>query len=282
MLLATGSPARFSGALASLWSGIRTQPQRDVGWLHRSSHDFDEVVTQGVKVRLVSKLGREGLQRLYRIVLPTVEAAVDQALDAAPQRVEESGYRQCGGHHHELGALAGQSAEEHLEHDDAAEVQARQHHGERTVDEGTVYDEVYVVEVVAQDRYAHRNRQAHDTGYYQYGTEPVQPHYTHRFRDHVGEGGAGGQHRYGVSEPLYLLALYPLGAPQPCHQRRRCNEPQGIHYRLYRIDNVGRNLCPERMVDKVEPSCCLSPASHRDGTRYDHYSNTPHRGAPTG
>src|SRR5215203_2425792 len=282
MLLATGSSARFSGALASLWSGIRAQPQRDVGRLHRAPHDPDEVIAQGVEIRLVSKLAREDFQRLYRIVLPTVEAAVDKALDAAPRRVEQGGYRQGGGHHHELGSLAGHSAEEQLEHDDAAEVEARQHRGERSVDEGTVYDEVYVVEVIAQDCYAHRDRQAHDTGYYQYGTDPVQPHYTHRFRDHVGEGGACGQHRYGVSEPLDLLTLHPLGAPQPYEQRRRCYEPQSINDGLHRIDNVGRNLCPERMVEKVEPSSCLRPESHRDGSRYDHYSASPHQGAPTG
>src|ERR671920_1250857 len=119
MLLASGSPARFSGTLASLWSGIRAQPQSDVGGLHRPAHDPDEVVAQGVEIRLVSKLGREGLQRLYRIVLPTVEAAVDKALDAAPQGVKQGGYRQGGGHDHEVGTLAGQGAEEQLEHDDA-------------------------------------------------------------------------------------------------------------------------------------------------------------------
>jgi hypothetical protein len=38
MLLATGSSARFSGALASLWSGTRAQPHRDVDRLHRLTH----------------------------------------------------------------------------------------------------------------------------------------------------------------------------------------------------------------------------------------------------
>src|SRR5829696_6334453 len=90
MLLATGLPARFSGTLASLWSAIRAQPQSDVGGLHRPAHDPDEVVAQGVEIRLVSKLGREGLQCLYRVVLPTVETAVDKALDAASQRVEQA------------------------------------------------------------------------------------------------------------------------------------------------------------------------------------------------
>src|SRR5918997_5630424 len=199
MLLATGSPARSSGALTSLWGEIRTQPQRDMNWLHRPPHDPDEVVAQGVEIRLVPKLGREGLQRLYRIVLPTVEAAVDKALDATPQRVEQGGYRQGGGHHHQLGSLAGQSAEEQLEHDDAAEIEAREHRGERYVDEGAVYDEVYVVEVVAQDSYAHRDRQAHDPDHHQHGAGPPQPTNAHGLGDYVREDGAYDQHCSGVS-----------------------------------------------------------------------------------
>src|SRR5919112_5041451 len=107
MLLATGSPARSSGALASPWSGIRAQPQSDVGGLHRPAHDPDEVIAQGVEIRLVPELARENLQRLYSIVGPTVEAAVDEALDAAPQRVEQGGYRQGGSHHYKLGSLSG-------------------------------------------------------------------------------------------------------------------------------------------------------------------------------
>ncbi|HEY6690068.1 MAG TPA: hypothetical protein VI008_03400, partial [Rubrobacter sp.] len=38
----------------------------------------------------------------------------------------------------------------------ASDVHERQHHGERTVDEGTVYDHVYVVEAVTKDGVARR------------------------------------------------------------------------------------------------------------------------------
>src|SRR3712207_6520829 len=153
MLLAagTGSRAKFSGSLASLRSGIRTQPQRDVGGPHRLLDHLDEVFAKGVEVRLIPQLGREGRKRLCCVVLPTVEATVYESLDPPPQRVEQGGYRQGRGHHHELGSLAGQSAEEQLEHDDATEVEAREHRGERAVDEGAVYDEVYVVEVVRSE-----------------------------------------------------------------------------------------------------------------------------------
>jgi hypothetical protein len=53
----------LSRSLVPLWSGILAQPQRDVGWLHGLPHHPDEVVTQGIEIRLVSKLGREGRKR---------------------------------------------------------------------------------------------------------------------------------------------------------------------------------------------------------------------------
>jgi hypothetical protein len=45
---------------ASPWGWVGTQPQGDVGGLHRLPHDSYEVAAQGVEIRLVSKLGREG------------------------------------------------------------------------------------------------------------------------------------------------------------------------------------------------------------------------------
>src|SRR5215210_8142375 len=45
---------------ASPWGWVGTQPQRDVCRLHRLPHDSHEVAAQGVEIRLVSKLRREG------------------------------------------------------------------------------------------------------------------------------------------------------------------------------------------------------------------------------
>ena len=44
----------------SPWGWVGTQPQRDVGWLHRLPHDPYEVAAQGVEIRLFTQLGREG------------------------------------------------------------------------------------------------------------------------------------------------------------------------------------------------------------------------------
>src|SRR3712207_6856818 len=63
---------------------------------------------------------RESLKGLGCIILPTIEAPVDETLDAVPQRVEQCGYRQGGGHHHELGSPS--RSEEHT-----SELQSRQY-----------------------------------------------------------------------------------------------------------------------------------------------------------
>src|SRR5215218_10275103 len=58
------------------------QPQRDVGGLHRLPYHPHQVVAEGVHVRLVSQLGREGFQGLPGIVLTSVEATVYEGLNA--------------------------------------------------------------------------------------------------------------------------------------------------------------------------------------------------------
>ena len=65
-------------------SRIGAQPQRDVVWLHRFPDHPYEVIAQGIEVRLVSELGREGFQGLSSVVLLAVEAAVYERLYAMP------------------------------------------------------------------------------------------------------------------------------------------------------------------------------------------------------
>src|SRR5215217_8187745 len=55
---------------------IGAQPQGDVGGLHRLAHHSYHFIVQRLQVRLVPELRGEGFERLRRVVLPTVEAAV--------------------------------------------------------------------------------------------------------------------------------------------------------------------------------------------------------------
>ena len=69
------------------------QPQRDVGRLHRLPYHSHQILLQRLEVRLVPELDGEGFQGLLCVVLPPVEAAVDEGLDATSQRVEQGSYR---------------------------------------------------------------------------------------------------------------------------------------------------------------------------------------------
>src|SRR5215211_1383831 len=92
----------------TLRSRLGAQPQGYVGGLHRLPYHIYQVVAECVQICFVAQLGREGLQRLSGIVLPTVEAPIDEALDAPPQGREQRGDHQGGCDHSECGSLAGE------------------------------------------------------------------------------------------------------------------------------------------------------------------------------
>src|SRR3712207_2737136 len=124
-----------------------------MGRLHRFPYHPYKLGVQGVEVRLVPELGREGFQGLSSVVLPSVETAVYKALDATSKGHEQSRYDERGNDYSQLGLLllACEGAEDSLGRSHASEVNQRQRARERSVDEGTVYEEVYVVETVSQD-----------------------------------------------------------------------------------------------------------------------------------
>src|SRR5829696_5590358 len=143
--------------LLTLQGCIRTQPQREVLGLHGLPHHPYQFAIECLQVRLIAQLGGEHLKGLSRVVLPSVEAPVHERLDAAAQGVEQGGNQEGRCHDREGGPLACEDHEEPLQQNDAAEVDGNQSRRERAVDEGTVYEDVYLVEPIAKDRYAHRN-----------------------------------------------------------------------------------------------------------------------------
>src|SRR6266404_5252270 len=66
-----------------------TQPQGDVCRLHRLLYDRQQLLAQLVQVHLLAQRRAEGCYDLGRIVLATVEAAVNNALDVTAQRLEQ-------------------------------------------------------------------------------------------------------------------------------------------------------------------------------------------------
>src|ERR671916_1626845 len=132
---------------------------------------------QRVEIRLILELGRESLQGLGSIVLPAIEAPIYEALNATSQGVEQSSDDEGGDDDGELGLLllTSECAEDRLGHSYAAEVDQSQHSRERAVDQRAVYEEIYVVESVAQNRHAHRDRHAYDTNLHNYVSDPFEP-----------------------------------------------------------------------------------------------------------
>ena len=118
--------------------------------LHGAPGHFHQVFAQGIQVRLVSQPGVEGGKRLCGIVLPAVEAAIHERLHPLPQRAEQGGNDQGGGDDRQGGLLTGEDAQGTLQADQTPDVHQRKHRGGRSIDEGTVDDEIYVVEAIPQ------------------------------------------------------------------------------------------------------------------------------------
>src|SRR5215211_6096960 len=136
-----------------LLSGDRlgTQPHRDVRGSHRLPDHLKQFGVQGVEISLISELQRERFQRLPRIVFSAVEAPVHERLHTVPQGVEQRRYGQRGGDGGKSIVFSHDRREKPLQPHHAAEVHNRQHYCKRTVDQGSVDDDVYVVEAVLDD-----------------------------------------------------------------------------------------------------------------------------------
>src|SRR5215210_8120261 len=125
--------SKYRPSLIGLWlrhTGRFPQPQRHVLRLHGLPDYGYEIRTQIVQVRLLPQSGSEAFQRLLGVVFVPVETTIDEGLEAAPQGVEERGYRQGRGHDDESGILASQGAEGVLQTDHASEIEQRQRHAQ--------------------------------------------------------------------------------------------------------------------------------------------------------
>src|SRR3712207_6797655 len=146
--------------LLTLRASIGTQPQRDVDRLYRLPYHPYHLAGQLIQVCLVPELGREDFYDLGRVVLPAVEAHVNERLDAPPQGIEQRRYHEGGGYYGQLRLLllSGEGPKYRLGRRHAADVDPCEQDGERAVDQGAVYHHVYVVEAVAQNRDADGGR----------------------------------------------------------------------------------------------------------------------------
>src|SRR6266566_4149783 len=75
----------------------RTQPQRNMRWLHRLHHHCYQVLAQLVQVNFIAQCIAKCCQDLLCIILTAVEAPVDDLLYTPAKRLEEGRDRQRRG-----------------------------------------------------------------------------------------------------------------------------------------------------------------------------------------
>jgi hypothetical protein len=93
--------------------------------LHGIFNDPDQVAAQSVQVHLVPQPDVESGQDPRSVVLPPIEAAIYETLEASTQGLEKGGYGEGGGHDSKLGFLSGQRSEAELQGDHTTEIDQR-------------------------------------------------------------------------------------------------------------------------------------------------------------
>ena len=191
-------------------------------------HDRAELGADGLQVDLLAEAARERLKGERRVVPASVEAAVDDGLDAAAEGPEQSGNRQRGRRDGQVG-LAGQRLDGQPEQQHGDQVDDRKRRGERRVDQRAVDDDVDVVEPVPQDCARDRHRHGHQAD----GGQRVAEVDCSRARvgggldeDRCGQERQKDRDRPG--QPLQLLALLAARV-EVAHHQGCAAEPDAKH-----------------------------------------------------
>jgi len=126
-------------------------------WLHRLRDSRNQVLMQLAQIHLIAQRSTERCQGFGSVILATVEATIDELLDAMTQGLEYGGNDQRGGDDGNIVRPANKSLEEDLQHDDQAKVDQGKNSGQRAVDQGSADYDIDIVEPIAHDRYVNRH-----------------------------------------------------------------------------------------------------------------------------
>src|SRR5215218_182293 len=111
--------------------------------------------------------------------------------------------------------LAGERCKDYLGRRNAPEIHQRKHQRERAIDESAVYEEVYVVEPIAQDRYPYCDRNRRYKGYIECKPHSLEPEgCVYHSGDDVCKDSGARVCRSSVSKPFDLLTLNSYGTAQ--------------------------------------------------------------------
>ena len=112
--------------------------------LHRVLHHGDEVFSQLGQVHLIAQRGAERLHDLRCIILPTVETAVNDGLDAMVQGLKQGRNDEGRDHDCDRVILVEQPLAQGLQSKNEAEVDQTQQNRQRAVDQRLVYEDIHI------------------------------------------------------------------------------------------------------------------------------------------
>src|SRR6266566_668708 len=119
-----------------------SQPERDMGGLHRFFNHRYQFLSQPLQVYLIAQGSAEGSKGTGGIVLPTVEAPIDDLLNAMAQRLEQGGDHKSRGDNGDVRCLTDESAQHKLQRDDESNIEQGQRGCQCAVDQGAVDDDI--------------------------------------------------------------------------------------------------------------------------------------------
>src|SRR5260370_25195187 len=123
-----------------------------MGGLHRLLDHCYEMLAQLRQINLVAKCGTESRHRASSIILATIEATIDDGLDAMAQGLEESCNDERRDHDSDRVILVEHALEQRLQRNNEAKVQQGEQNRQAAIHYGAVDQHVDIVKSIAQNR----------------------------------------------------------------------------------------------------------------------------------
>src|SRR2546421_8245528 len=129
-------------------------------WLHRLVDHYQQLFAQLVQINFTAQGSAKGSQRLLRVILMSIETAINEVLNSVAQGLNESSYCQCRDHNnHRLRSLPREQPDEALQSEDEAHVERYQDACQQDVYQRAIDQNINIVQTIAQDRSADRKGQ---------------------------------------------------------------------------------------------------------------------------
>src|ERR1700687_4272758 len=113
--------------------------------LHRLLNHLDELFAQLTEINAIAQRCAECCQRSRRIVLATIETAVDDGLDAAALRLDKGGSHEGRGNNNQRRLrFRGKVSHQKLQPDNQAKIDEAEYDSQRTVDQRAIDNNINI------------------------------------------------------------------------------------------------------------------------------------------